>query len=165
MNYSLSKRSIRKIMTAVGSGVVGGVTGGLIGRMVFGSKIQDEAKELTLQAQQVEVGKEQLQAEAAALQQPFVMELANKMAASKKAAPAADIAPPSVAAPAPGASSQSLDDKVGDQSIKLSQESVTNTPAAVSSQSTLVGGVQPRGSHTGAAVAAKEQLAGVAATR
>jgi hypothetical protein len=171
--------ALKRMGSYFAAGVAGSIVFGYVGNKIFGSKeIQDEAKNIMLQGQQTEVALEQIPQMMQQAQEPTIMALVTKMAEAKKQAPTAapnvepplagvaPVAPPSVAAPAPGASSQSLgDDKVGDQSIKLSQESVANAPAAVSSQSTMIGGVQPRGSHTGAAVAAKEQLVGAAATR
>lgn len=196
LGYKMPKpdaSTVKRTASTIGGLLAGGIVGGVFGRMLFGSKFQKEAKELTLQAQQVEVAKEQLAGEAQNLQQPFIMELAGKMAEAKKtqaAAPAAapqastpeapstPITPPAPSATTPS-SSNFMDDqdvsdqsiKLGDQSIKLGDQSVAQSPATVSQQSFTAGlqqkgatTIKPRGEGFSDA-AAKAQLAAAGAPK
>lgn len=76
--------SIKKTSSAIGGLIAGGLIGGLVGRLFVGSKIQSEAKGLAVQAQQIDVAKEQIANDVQNIQQPFIMELAGKMAEAKK---------------------------------------------------------------------------------
>jgi hypothetical protein len=151
--------AFKKTAASVGGFVGAGAIAGFIGKAIFGGDLEEQAKQLMQQTQQMEVAKERMSSQAEALQKPFVEKMTAKMveeAKKKSSAPAQAPAPGSPAATTEsltalsnavqGADSADVAPSNSSIELKASNQSVTppTSNQSIASPAASAMGVAPR---------------------